>query len=124
MWAWDLRAGRAQALYELSTGNTRVQALAWHQATNSLLAACESVYSDRHGNNHRDDWSGGSDEGDDEDEGEEGGGGGRWWPKRAKHDRKDFKAYWTEADSCVVQYRFSGEPKQEVPESEGPAFGW
>ncbi len=113
VWAWDLRAGRAQALYELSTGNARVLALAWHQGSSSLLASCESMYDDCH-----EDWAGGSD-----GEGE-GGSGSRWWPKRAKHDRKDFKAYWTEADSCVVQYRFSDRAGGAVPESQGPAFGW
>ncbi len=119
VWAWDLRAGRAQALYELSTGNTRVHALAWHQGTNSLLASCDSTWCDRHGINHRDDWEGGE-----EEEEEEGDGGGRWWPREATHGREDFKAYWTEARSCVVQYRFSDRPKGTVPRSEGPRFRW
>ena len=47
VWAWDLRrvgsgGSRAQALYELSTGNMIVNALAWHEGSSSLMASCES----------------------------------------------------------------------------------
>ncbi len=124
VWAWDLRAGRAQTLYELSTGNTRVLALAWHQGSSSLLASCESLYSYR----REEDRAGGSDEEEEgvEDEGEEEAGeegGKRWWPKQATHARRDFKAYWNQPRSCVVQYCFSEEAEQEVPYSGGPSLG-
>ena len=47
IWAWDLRrvgsgGSRAQALYELSTGNMIVNGLAWHEGSSSLMASCES----------------------------------------------------------------------------------
>jgi WD40 repeat protein len=42
VFAWDLRASRAQALYELSTGNQIVNALGWHQGSSSLMASCEA----------------------------------------------------------------------------------
>jgi WD40 repeat protein len=42
VFAWDLRASRAQALYELSTGNQIVNALGWHKGSSSLIASCES----------------------------------------------------------------------------------
>ncbi len=116
MWAWDLRAGGAQALYELSTGNTRVQALAWHQGSNSLLASCESAFCDQQGGSRRGDW-------ERVNSGNDAEGKKRWWPKRAKHVVEDFKGYWTEAGSCVVQYRFSDGAGAAVPESAGPSFG-
>jgi WD40 repeat protein len=47
VWAWDLRGGQGQALYELSTGNLDVDALAWHQASSSLIVSCNSTYKDR-----------------------------------------------------------------------------
>jgi WD40 repeat protein len=47
VWAWDLRGGQGQALYELSTGNLDVDALAWHEASSSLIVSCNSTYRDR-----------------------------------------------------------------------------
>jgi WD40 repeat protein len=44
VWAWDVRAGAAQALYQLSTGNQEVTSLAWHAASNTLIANCEANY--------------------------------------------------------------------------------
>jgi WD40 repeat protein len=42
VWAWDVRASSAQALYQLSTGNQEVTSLAWHAASNTLIANCEA----------------------------------------------------------------------------------
>jgi hypothetical protein len=47
VWAWDLRGGQGQALYELSTGNLDVDALVWHEASSSLIASCNGTYRDR-----------------------------------------------------------------------------
>jgi hypothetical protein len=47
VWAWDLRNGSAQSLYQLSTGNLVVEALAWHESSSSLIASCESSYENR-----------------------------------------------------------------------------
>jgi hypothetical protein len=44
VWAWDVRASSAQALYQLSTGNQAVSSLAWHEASSSLIASCEALY--------------------------------------------------------------------------------
>ncbi len=129
MWAWDLRAGRAQALYELSTGNTRVKALAWHPATNSLLASCDSAFCDPAGGNNEDDWQGWSDQ--QEEQAARGGRGPYdvwdsipWWPIAAKHSRKDFKAYFNEPEWAMIQYRFSDRAARGVPESAKPSFAY
>jgi hypothetical protein len=47
--AWDLRGGQGQVLLELSTGNLDVNpgGLAWHEASNSLIANCDSSYENR-----------------------------------------------------------------------------
>lgn len=47
VWAWDLRNGSAQSLYQLSTGNLKVEALTWHEGTSSLIASCENIYQNR-----------------------------------------------------------------------------
>jgi WD40 repeat protein len=44
VWAWDVRASSAQALYQLSTGNQEVSSLAWHEASSSLIACCDAHY--------------------------------------------------------------------------------
>ncbi|KAG2486784.1 hypothetical protein HYH03_014583 [Edaphochlamys debaryana] len=56
IWCWDVRAGSAQPLYELSTGNLEVLALAWHPRSASLLASCSSPREDRMGGFNRSDW--------------------------------------------------------------------
>ena len=47
---WDLRA--RSLVYDLSTGNNAVQSLAWDSDGNSLYAATDCPYVDRHGNHH------------------------------------------------------------------------
>ena len=78
IWAWDLRAGKAKPLYELSTGNMSVSSLSWHEGTNSLIAACESLAESRMGSCSREDFirlrvgeESGIQLGDDEDEEED-----------------------------------------------------
>ncbi|KAG2440537.1 hypothetical protein HYH02_010415 [Chlamydomonas schloesseri] len=80
IWCWDLRRGAARPLYELSTGNTNVRALAWHPPTGTLLAALDAPWSDRLGHHSREDWMrvrvtnvlvGGEDEDEEEDEDDE-----------------------------------------------------
>jgi hypothetical protein len=39
--------GQGQALYELSTGNLDVEALAWHEASSSLISSCNSANQSR-----------------------------------------------------------------------------
>lgn len=47
VWAWDLRGGNGQALYQLSTGNLDVESLVWHEGTSSLVASGDSKHEDR-----------------------------------------------------------------------------
>ncbi len=127
MWAWDLRAGRAQALYELSTGNTHVMRLVWHQGSNSLLASTKSTYIKKYGGNNEDDWEGWSDQ---EDGGRDGGGNHQawdavpWWPRGARHTRRDFRAYFNEPELAVIQYRFSDGAERGVSRCDKPTFAY
>lgn len=47
---WDVRA--SQCVYELSTGNTAVQGIAWSPETSTLYAATECTYKDWIGYHH------------------------------------------------------------------------
>ena len=49
-------AGHALVLYELSTGNTFVESLAWHVGSATLLAACESLQENRLGQCYKSDF--------------------------------------------------------------------
>lgn len=54
--AWDLRGGHARVMYELSTGNSLVMSLAWHESSSSLLASCGSPWEDDRGLHKEGDW--------------------------------------------------------------------
>lgn len=56
IWAWDLRAGQARVLYELSTGNMVVHGLAWHEGSSSLIASCECMTENRLGESYKEDF--------------------------------------------------------------------
>ncbi|KAF6253262.1 hypothetical protein COO60DRAFT_434032 [Scenedesmus sp. NREL 46B-D3] len=131
VWAWDVRGGQGQALYELSTGNLDVSALAWHEPSSSLIASCDSSYEDRMGGCYREDFErvgGGSGGGDDEDEDDDESfdEDERWWPNKATHGAKDFPAYFAKSRSAVLCYTFSSSPSQQVPPSDEVYFagGW
>lgn len=47
VWCWDLRASKAEVLYEMSTGNNSVVGLAWHEKSSTLLSSCESMATNR-----------------------------------------------------------------------------
>ncbi|WIA41720.1 hypothetical protein OEZ86_009065 [Tetradesmus obliquus] len=108
VWAWDLRGGAAQALYELSTGNLDVTALAWHEASSSLIASCSSSYEDLIDYRMEPE----SDSNDNSD-GEE-----RWWPTTAAHGMKDFRAYFVKSRSATPCYTFSSSAAKKVPRSD------
>ncbi|WIA21424.1 hypothetical protein OEZ85_000638 [Tetradesmus obliquus] len=108
VWAWDLRGGAAQALYELSTGNLDVTALAWHEASSSLIASCSSSYEDLI--DYRMEPESDS---DDTSDGEE-----RWWPTTAAHGMKDFRAYFVKSRSATLCYTFSSSAAKKVPRSD------
>eukprot|EP00882_Tetradesmus_deserticola_P020625 GHRQ01022286.1.p1 GENE.GHRQ01022286.1~~GHRQ01022286.1.p1 ORF type:complete len:189 (+),score=68.34 GHRQ01022286.1:37-567(+) len=136
VWAWDLRGGQGQALYELSTGNLIVNALAWHEGSSSLIASCDSPYEDRFGGCERDEFervgcsssSSSADDGEggdseDEDGRESFAEDERWWPNAATHGAKDFPAYFAKARSAVLCYTFSSSASQQVPASDEVYFG-
>ena len=104
IWAWDLRGGQARCVYEMSTGNTIVESLVWHQGSNSLIAACDSPWENRHGDCSEDDFIhlgeegeariGRGDGSDGEDSQEESDDmEGYYWPISAFHSYKDFGRY-------------------------------
>ena len=99
---WDLRAS-GRCLYELATGNARVDSLVWHSDSRTLLAVAERGEAPRSGG-----WGGDSDE-EPEDE--------DWdaWPTDARHREDDFGVRWDlphSGSSVVLQYRFKGSPAQ------------
>jgi hypothetical protein len=47
---WDVRA--RSAVYELATGNNAVESMVWDSKHNSLYAATQCDYIDRHGGHH------------------------------------------------------------------------
>lgn len=94
---WDLRnAGRC--VYELATGNARVEALAWDPGGHALLALLERARPRRQ-----------ESDSDDED-----GAGWGAWPPDAQHAASDFGVQWDQpAGECALaQYRFKAEPRQ------------
>lgn len=57
-----------------------------------------------------------------EEDGSDDDGEVRWWPRTAKHQPEDFKAYLSFPHSCVLAYTFSDKASQEVPDSQEPDF--
>lgn len=88
---YDIRT--RSIIYELSTGNNAVSALAWDASRNVLYAGTECNYVDRMGYHHEyrkiqhpkrtQETDDDDDEEDDEDE-------GRYWPATAHHDEHYF----------------------------------
>ncbi|KAG2446142.1 hypothetical protein HXX76_000739 [Chlamydomonas incerta] len=152
IWCWDLRRGAARPLYELSTGNTNVRALAWHEPSSPLLAVREAPAVHRNLVHEWQCWMRVSvtndpnmlSDGVDDGGGGVGGGGGgvgqlqagehesasgdarpgvkRWWPRQALHWPDQFPRYWSLADSCVLRYSFGQGASGQVPPSQGPPF--
>jgi hypothetical protein len=42
IWAWAVRGGQGQVLFQLSTGNLDVNSLAWREGSSSLIANCDA----------------------------------------------------------------------------------
>uniref|UniRef100_A0A383VJP0 Uncharacterized protein n=1 Tax=Tetradesmus obliquus TaxID=3088 RepID=A0A383VJP0_TETOB len=97
-----------EAVQELSTGNLDVTALAWHEASSSLIASCSSSYEDLI--DYRMEPESDS---DDNSDGEE-----RWWPTTAAHGMKDFRAYFVKSRSATLCYTFSSSAAKKVPRSD------
>jgi hypothetical protein len=98
---WDVRAGAAKFLYELSTGNNQVTGMEWDGERSVLYASTDCDYVDRMGN-----WTGyrrakipraerqsAGEEAKDEQEDEEDGDDddyARCWPRKAAHAEEYF----------------------------------
>lgn len=48
--------------------------------------------------------------------------GAKLWPKKAKHNPKDFRNYFHMSHSCVLGYTFSDKASQVLPESSDTHF--
>ncbi|KDQ19036.1 hypothetical protein BOTBODRAFT_482057 [Botryobasidium botryosum FD-172 SS1] len=124
---WDVRA-RASS-YELSTGNNRVNNLAWHASFHTLYAATECDYRERRENpcdyqwfrdpleGLRDEIDDGedSDGGESEDEDEE----GRCWSAGAVHDELSFGCGFDSGNHKLLSYAFK---VNAIPER-APSYG-
>ncbi|KAG9094810.1 hypothetical protein FS749_011777 [Ceratobasidium sp. UAMH 11750] len=124
---WDVRAHTP--VYELATGNNRVQSLAWDPTRNHLYAATECRYYDWMGYHHEyryarrgvreapvrdeddeDGWVDDDDEDDDEytDHGEGG------WPDNAWHLETHFEYMFDAGDHRVYRYAFKEDPNVSI----------
>ncbi|KAF8598053.1 hypothetical protein BDV93DRAFT_610081 [Ceratobasidium sp. AG-I] len=125
--AWDIRA-RA-AIYELSTGNNEVNALAWDPKRNTLFAATECSYMDtagfRHGyrpgtkcemnlgkpstqNQNRKHEEEEEEDGDDDDDYE------RCWPDLAWHFEDYYEYPFDSGNHRVFRYAFKENPDTSI----------
>ncbi|KAG8724861.1 hypothetical protein FRC09_013029 [Ceratobasidium sp. 395] len=117
---WDVRA--RTPVYELATGNNRVQSLVWDSARNHLYAATECKYQDRMGYHHDyrpaklstgngpvDKEMDGLDEDEDypmEDD--------RAWPKYAWHKENYFGYMFDAGEDRIFRYAFKPDPDTSV----------
>lgn len=102
---WDIRA--QLPLYELSTGNNQVNALAWDTSSQTLYAATDCEYFDRSRHHHEyrraklpKSTTGDADE-DSYDDSE-----GPNWPKKAYHNESGFGHLLDSAEHRVYVYHF------------------
>lgn len=102
---WDVRAG--SVIYELATGNNSVSDIAWNPTNNTLYAATECIYMDRHGCHHdyrrakapkpivtdegaESEWEDVDDDDDVEEEDDDDDDYDRCWPTNAYHGEDSF----------------------------------
>ncbi|KAG8680321.1 hypothetical protein FRC08_016385 [Ceratobasidium sp. 394] len=113
---WDVRA--CTPVYELATGNNRVQSLAWDSKRNCLYAATECSYQDRMGYRHdyRRSRLRGDDSDSDFDEGEDPA-----WPKTAWHDEDYFGYAFDAGDNRIYRYAFKEDPDMSILPEYGDA---
>ncbi|KAG8708518.1 hypothetical protein FRC08_018856 [Ceratobasidium sp. 394] len=121
---WDVRA-RAP-VYELATGNNRVQSLAWDSTRNCLYAATECRYRDRMGYRHdyrrakintREDRQGDNEDDDSDFDGFE----ERSWPRNAWHDENYFGYAFDAGEHRLYHYAFKENPDISVVPEYGDA---
>jgi hypothetical protein len=80
---WDVTS--QSCLYELSTGNCHVHNVFWQKDIATLAIIVEDLRQDRLGYHHD------YEEDEDDESDEEDTGRGYPWPKRASHQKDDFK---------------------------------
>ncbi|KAI0057346.1 hypothetical protein BV25DRAFT_1432852 [Artomyces pyxidatus] len=107
---WDVRA--KLPLYELSTGNNQVNALAWDEPRQTLYAATECCYKDRNG--YRIGYRAAQfpDSGEDDR---------RTWPEQAYHSETSFGYPLDSCDQRLYRYTFKEDADVTVLPSYGPS---
>jgi WD40 repeat protein len=102
---WDLRLGTC--LYELSTGNSTVHGIYYHNTSNTLYASVES--------NHQDDnYMDGDDYDSEMDEDSDDERYDSPWPTQAVHGRYDFEEYYMVDYCSLISYNFKNAPEQPI----------
>ncbi|KAI0789846.1 hypothetical protein C8Q75DRAFT_126910 [Abortiporus biennis] len=144
---WDVRARKL--VYDLSTGNTEVHALAWDSQRSTLYAATECNYMDRMGSTfdyrvartpkfirkrEREQFKaqhgGGNAEGEDEemddedydDDDDDDEDEEIGWPNRAYHDEGFFGQMYDAADHSLLRYAFKEDADPTVTPASGYAY--
>uniref|UniRef100_A0A0W0FUT0 Putative WD40 repeat-like protein n=1 Tax=Moniliophthora roreri TaxID=221103 RepID=A0A0W0FUT0_MONRR len=135
---WDVRS--KAPMYELSTGNNAVNAVAWHPSSQTLFAGTECSYMDRLGYTHdytrakfgkvqkkraREAWgqmpedeteADDGSEDDDDDQFDE------WaWPVRAAHNEESFGYPLDSGEHRIYRYIFKANPDPKVLPEYGQA---
>ncbi|KAG8730493.1 hypothetical protein FRC12_020235 [Ceratobasidium sp. 428] len=112
---WDIRA--RTPVYELATGNNRVQSLAWDPTRNHLYAATECSYQDWMGYRHDYEYT---------------ESGKRWtpesedrrpksWPENAWHLENHFDYMFDAGDHRIYRYAYKEDPDVSVLPEYGDA---
>ncbi|KAG8719134.1 hypothetical protein FRC09_011581 [Ceratobasidium sp. 395] len=114
---WDVRA--RTIVYELATGNNRVNSLAWDSNRNCLYAATECSYQDRMGYRHdyrrsRKRKGQKIDKDDMEDD--------VAWPKKAWHDENYFGYAFDAGEHRIYRYAFKEDPDPSIMPEYGDAY--
>ncbi|KAG8708519.1 hypothetical protein FRC08_018857 [Ceratobasidium sp. 394] len=114
---WDVRA--RTPVYEIATGNNRVQSLAWEPNRHCLYAATECDYQDRHGYRHEyrhsRKWK---DEDIDEEDFEIDTPA---WPEKAWHDENYFGYAFDAGEHRIYRYAFKEDPDPSIMPEYGDA---
>ena len=109
-----LRRRLSDCLVALYAGNLRVLELAWSEPSQTLLASGSCLNVNRFGQCYQEDYDL---EDSDEDTGYE-----HAWPKRAKHPKVHFPAFWNAFQNGMIEYRFKKGNVSEIPSSAGPSW--
>ncbi|KAH6913306.1 WD40-repeat-containing domain protein [Coprinopsis sp. MPI-PUGE-AT-0042] len=122
---WDLRSNAP--VYEMSTGNNQVEAMAWNDKGDELFAITQNINRDRMGGLHREDyrrarltysqtrsvhgsrWAAGEDSDEEDDSDHD-----LSWPKKAFHAENYWGHVFDEAEHTIFKYSFKENPDPTV----------